>query len=371
MSSELIFTFGFLILVVAMLAIDLGVVNRKAHVVSVREALVWTCVWVGVAMLFYLFLYFNADWIHGDGLAEILGITGREPSEAEIAAYNHKASLEYLTGYLIEKALSVDNIFVMIVIFHSFRVDPKYYHKVLFWGILGAIVMRFSFIFLLGTLVERFTWILWIFGGILVYTGVKMLFEKGGLLNFSKENQEEEEEDFRKNKVVKWLSRRLRMTRSDHDGRFFTRIRIRPKDSATYRNLLFVTPLFFVLLVIEGADVIFAVDSIPAIFSVTTDKYIVFFSNIFAILGLRSLFFVLGGVMGKFRFLKPGLAVLLAFIGVKMLLPVIGTKLLPLMGMQPAGIHISTPVSLIVIVGILAVSIGLSLLVPERASERS
>ena len=352
---------GFLVLVAVMLAIDLGVVNRKAHVVSVREALIWTCVWIGLAMLFYLFLYFHADLIHGDGLAQILGISGREPTEAEIVAYRHKASLEYLTGYLIEKALSVDNIFVMIVIFHSFKVDPKYYHKVLFWGIIGAVVMRFAFIFLLGTLVENFAWILWIFGGILIYTGAKMLFEKGGLLNFSKEEEEKEEEDFRKNKVVKWLSRRLRLTRSEHGDKFFTRIRIRPRDSATYRNLLFATPLFMVLLVIEGADVIFAVDSIPAIFSVTTDKYIVFFSNIFAILGLRSLFFVLGGVMDKFRYLKPGLAILLSFIGVKMLLPAIGETLLPLLGLDAVPLHISTPVSLAVIVGILAVSIGASL----------
>jgi tellurite resistance protein TerC len=186
-----------------------------------------------------------------------------------------------------------------------------------------------------------------------------MLFEKGGLLNFSKAAEEEEETDFRKNKVVRWLSKRLRMTRSDHDGKFFTRIRIKPRDSATYRNLLFVTPLFLVLLVIEGADVIFAVDSIPAIFSVTTDKYIVFFSNIFAILGLRSLFFVLGGVMGKFRYLKPGLAVLLSFIGVKMLLAGI------------FHIEISTVVSLLAIVGILGISIGLSLAIPERQKQVS
>jgi tellurite resistance protein TerC len=212
--------------------------------------------------------------------------------------------------------------------------------------------MRFLFIFLSAALISRFAWVLWLFGGVLIFTGIKMAVEsiKTGL---GKE-EKEEQKDVRKNKVVRWLSRWLRLTRSDHDGRFFTRIRIRPRESATHRNMLFVTPLFLVLLVIEGSDVIFAVDSIPAIFSVTLDPYIVFFSNIFAMLGLRSLFFVVSGVMDKFAYLKTGLAVLLTFIGVKMLLHGI------------FHVSISTPVSLLIVVGILTVSILASRLFPPK-----
>jgi tellurite resistance protein TerC len=354
---------GFLVLVAVMLAIDLGLVNKKDHVVSVREALVWTCVWIGTAMLFYLFIALRAEWIHGittfEHLAEInalhnhgLKLDPAAPLEEGIKAYRHAMSLEYLTGYLIEKALSVDNIFVMIMIFLSFRVDPKYYHKILFWGIIGAVVMRFAFIFAAAALVQRFSWVLWIFGGILVFTGLKMFFDK---------NDEGEEKDMKKHPLVRFISKRFRMTRSDYGGRFFVRL----------RRHRYITPLFLVLLVIEGSDVIFAVDSIPAIFSVTLDPYIVFFSNIFAILGLRSLFFVLSGVMGKFAYLQTGLAVLLTFIGVKMLLPVIGGKLLPLVGLNGFDGHISTPVSLVIIVGILAVSIIVSLVFPPRPKEEA
>ncbi len=303
MSSEALFMIGFLVLVAAMLAIDLGVVNKKAHVVSMREALVWTGVWIGTALLFYVFLLCRGELLHG--------ITGLAP--AELAAYRQTISLEYLTGYLIEKALSVDNIFVMIVIFQSFCVDPRHYHKVLFWGILGAIVMRFAFIFAGVALVERFNWVLWVFGAFLVFTGVKFFFGR---------NADGEEKDITQNRLVRFVQRHLHLP-----------------------------PLLLVVLVIEASDVIFAVDSIPAIFSVTLDPYIVFFSNIFAILGLRSLFFVLSGFMGKFRYLKTGLAVLLTFIGVKMLLHGI------------FHIPIGTGLSLAIIVGILAISIAASVIV--------
>jgi tellurite resistance protein TerC len=242
----------------------------------------------------------------------------------------------------------------MIMIFLSFKVDPKYHHKILFWGIIGAVVMRFAFIFLAAALIQRFVWVMWIFGGILIFTGIKMFLEKKG---------DEEEKDMRQNKAVRWLSKRLPMTLSDHGGTFFTRL--------IGRKYLYVTPLFLVLLVIEGSDVIFAVDSIPAIFSVTLDPYIVFFSNIFAILGLRSLFFVLSGVMNRFAYLKTGLAVLLTFIGVKMLLPVIGKELLPLLGMEAINLHISTPVSLLMVLGILALSIVASLIFPPAAKQDS
>jgi tellurite resistance protein TerC len=325
MSSEVVFMGGFLVLVAVMLAIDLGLVNKRDHVVTLREALMWTGVWVGVAMLFWVFLFFRGELLHG-----VEGLSG-----AELAAYRRELSLEYLTGYLIEKALSVDNIFVMIMIFLSFRVDPKYYHKILFWGILGAVVMRFAFIFTAAALVSRFAWVLWIFGGILVFSGIKLFFEK---------DEPESEKDMKKHPLVRFISKRFRMTRKDYDGRFIVKL----------RRHWYITPLLLVLVVIEASDVIFAVDSIPAIFSVTLDPYIVFFSNIFAILGLRSLFFVLSSVLGKFHYLKTGLAVLLTFIGAKMLLHGI------------FHITITTGVSLIVIVGILALSVVASLVFPKR-----
>ncbi len=343
--SEIIFMGGFLLLVTLMLAVDLGLVNRKAHVVSFREALVWTCVWIGMALLFYVFIRFHAEWIHGIKTFEELahfnvkhghGIA-LDPAlglDANIEMYRRAMSLEYLTGYLIEKALSVDNIFVMIMIFLSFKVDPKYYHKILFWGILGAVVMRFLFIFLSAALIQRFEWILWIFGAILVFTGIKMFLERN----------KKEEMDMRRHPVVRFVSKRFRMTRTDYEGKFFIRL----------RGMLYITPLFLVLLIIEGSDVIFAVDSIPAIFSVTLDPYIVFYSNIFAILGLRALFFVLNSVVDKFAYLKIGLAVLLVFIGAKMLLHGI------------FHIDISTMVSLLAILGILAASVAASLLFPPK-----
>ncbi len=349
MSAEVIFMGGFLVLVAAMLAIDLGLVNKKDHVVSLREALVWTGVWIGTALVFWLFVVLRAEWIHGittfEELQRINTLHGHglqldpaAPLEEGIRAYRQAMSLEYLTGYLIEKALSVDNIFVMIMIFLSFRVEPKYYHKILFWGIIGAVVLRFIFIFAAAALIQRFAWVLWIFGGILIVSGIRLLFEKGN---------GEGEKDMKKHPLVKFISKRFRMTRSDYGGKFFVRL----------RRHWYITPLFLVLMVIEGSDVIFAVDSIPAIFSVTLDPYIVFFSNIFAILGLRSLFFVLSGVMGKFAWLKTGLAVLLTFIGAKMLLHGI------------FHISISTGASLLVVVGILALSIVASLLFPPKAKQ--
>ena len=345
MTSEILFMGGFLLLVTLMLAVDLGLVNRKDHVVSFREAIVWTGIWIGMALLFYLFIRLHAEWIHGittfGQLEHFNAKHGHnitlDPAlgfDANIEMYRRAMSLEYITGYLIEKALSVDNIFVMIMIFLGFRVDPRYYHKILFWGIIGAVVMRFLFIFLSAALIQRFEWILWIFGAVLVVTGVKMFLERN----------KKEEMDMKRHPVVRFVSKRFRMTRTDYGGRFFVRL----------RGMLYMTPLFLVLLIIEASDVIFAVDSIPAIFSVTLDPYIVFFSNIFAILGLRSLFFVLNSVVDKFAYLKTGLAALLVFIGCKMLLHGI------------FHIDISTAASLLAIVGILAASIAASLLFPPK-----
>jgi tellurite resistance protein TerC len=244
-------------------------------------------------------------------------------------------SLEFITGYLLEYALSVDNIFVIILIFSSFGVRPKYFKKVLFWGVLGAIIMRFVFIFVGSALMQRFEWIIYIFGLLLVYQGGKIFFEGG----------EEEKIDPAKHPVVKFAAKYLPV---------FPRY-VREHFFVLKEGKWLVTPLFVVVLIVEFTDLIFAVDSVPAVFSVTKDPYVVFFSNIFAIMGLRSMFFFLSNIMGLFRFLKYGLGVLLVFIGGKML----AHHQLEAMGFQ-------TVYSLYVILGILAVSILASVVIPEK-----
>src|SRR5574344_847706 len=344
--SEFIFMLGFLVLVTIMLTLDLGVFHKKDHVITFKEAAIWTAVWIGTALLFCLFIYLRAEWIHGiDSPEKLMAINTRhghnlqfdwtKPFADNIQLYREAMSLEYLTGYLVEKSLSIDNIFVMIMIFMAFGVDKKYYHRVLFFGILGAIVLRFIFIFAAAALIQRFHWILLLFGVVLIYTGAKMFLQRN----------KKETIDTAHHPIVKFLTKHHLATSefSGHD--FFVKI--------NYRWLC--TPLFVVLMIIEVSDVIFAFDSIPAIFSITQDPYIVFFSNIFAILGLRSLFFMLESVMDKFAYLKIGLAVLLTFIGVKMLLP------------DLLDIHIGTGVSLIVILGILVVSILCSIFFPPKA----
>jgi tellurite resistance protein TerC len=260
---------GFTVFVLLMLALDLGVFNRKDHVVGFKEAGLWSCVWVTLSLIFNagLFWKFGSD-----------------------------RGLEFLTGYLIEKSLSVDNIFVFIVIFGSLRIPPVYQHRVLYWGILSALVMRAAMIFAGVAMLQRFHWLIYVFGVFLIYTGVKLYLDR---------NKEEHPE----NSKAMQLIRRLVPSTDQFAGHdFFTRIDGR----------LVATPLFMALVLIEVSDVIFAVDSIPAIFAVTTDPFIVFTSNIFAILGLRSLFFILAGLVERFRYLKIGLAVVLAFVGTKM-----------------------------------------------------
>jgi tellurite resistance protein TerC len=252
-----------------------------------------------------------------------------------LALYRSNLSLEFITGYVVEYALSVDNIFVMVLIFTAFAVDPKYYHKVLIWGIIGAIVMRFLFIFLGSALIDRFHWVLYIFGAFLVYTGIMMFINRN----------QRQEIDTENHSVVKFTSRYFAVHPRFEQGKFFF--------NAGGRKL--ITPLFLVLMIIEVSDLVFDVDSIPAIFSVTKDPYIVFFSNIFAILGLRSMFFLLVNIIEKFRFLKVGLSALLAFIGLKML-----------GGDYAAKLGLTTGVSLLVILGILAISIIASLLIPGK-----
>ncbi len=343
--NEVIFLLGFIALVALLLGLDLGVFHKKDHIIEFKEAAIWTAVWIGTALLFYLFIFFKAELIHGpQTIADLQDLNFRHGHglvldnvtfEEGLHLYRRAMSMEYITGYLIEKALSVDNIFVMIMIFMAFGVEKKYYHRVLFFGILGAIVLRFIFIFTASALIQKFHWILLVFGGVLIYTGVKMFIDRN----------KREEMDTANHPVVKFFAKRKLSTSEFYGHDFFHKIDAR----------WLCTPLFLVLMVIEFSDVIFAFDSIPAIFSVTQDPFIVFCSNIFAILGLRSLFFMLESVMDKFYYLKIGLSVLLTFIGVKMLLPFINES-----------ITIGTGTSLIVIVVILVVSILASVWFPPK-----
>jgi tellurite resistance protein TerC len=254
----------------------------------------------------------------------------------QLAIFQNNLSLEFITGYLVEYSLSADNVFVFILIFNSFGVQKRYYKKILVWGILGAIILRLIFIFLGAALLQKFDWIIYVFGAFLVYTGVKILFTK----------QHDEEINPSEHPIVKFLSRFFNVYHRNVIGRFFVRMKT---------GKLFITPIFVSVVVIAFTDILFAVDSIPAIFSISKDPYIVFFSNVFAVMGLRSLFFFLSNLMGLFRFLPMGLGVLLSFVGLKML----GHHYLTEIGF-------GTLSSLAVIVGILATSIILSLLFPEK-----
>lgn len=260
---------GFAVLVVAVLAIDLGVFNRKAHVVHPREALIWTGVWVALALGFGGFV-----WQH----------------------FSASAAEEFITGYAIEKALSVDNLFVMYAIFTAFSIPPLYQHRVLFWGIIGAVVMRTLMVFAGVALLASFHWLIFIFGGFLIVTGIKMLVRK------------DERPHPENSRVLRAIKKLVPVSDELHDGKMFVRV----------RGALMVTPLFLTLVAIEASDAVFAVDSIFAIFAVTTDPFIVLTSNVFAILGLRSLYFVLSGAAERFKYVQPGLALVLVFVGVKM-----------------------------------------------------
>lgn len=295
---------GFNVFILALLALDLGVFHRKSHVVSLRESLAWTGVWVALALVF------NAGVWHYAGQAR---------------------ALEFFTGYLIEKSLSVDNVFVFALLFSYFAVPPVYQHKVLFWGILGALIMRAVMIALGAVLIARFAWIIYVFGAFLILTGIKLIVKR------------EEEIHPEHNPVVRWFKQLMPVTPDYRGDKFFVR----------ENGIRMATPLFIVLLLVEFTDLIFAVDSIPAIFAVTTDPFIVYTSNVFAILGLRSLYFALAGVMDKFHYLKIGLGVVLSFVGVKMILAHTAWK-------------IDTLVSLGVIVLILTTSVVCSLVKPKQ-----
>lgn len=267
--AELLPWAGFLLVVTILLALDLGVFNRTPHVVKLSEALGWVVVWVSLALAFNGYVYYSR---------------GAE------------AATEFFAGYLLEQSLSVDNIFVIILILRYFKVAPQYHHKVLFWGIIGAIVMRGVMIGVGAALINAFDWIFYVFGAFLIFTGIKMALSS------------EESTDMENNTAVKLSRRFLRITNDYHQDRFSV-----VKDGVRY-----FTPLFVVLLTIEFTDLIFAVDSIPAIFAITDDTFIVFTSNIFAVMGLRSMFFAVSGVMNLFHYLKYGLSLILSFIGVKM-----------------------------------------------------
>src|SRR5262245_59519953 len=292
---------GFSVFILTMLSLDLGLFNRKSHTITYREAWIWSAVWISLAMIFagIVFAYYGSD----------LG-------------------LKFLTGYLIELSLSVDNLFVFLLIFSYFRVPAKFQHRVLFWGVMGALVMRLTMIFIGAALINRFHWIIYIFGAFLVYTGIKMF------------RQEETDIQPEHNPVVRLVTRFLPITRYYEESKFFTRVGHRRTG----------TLLLLLLVVVAVTDLVFAVDSIPAIFAITTNTFIVYTSNVFAILGLRSMYFLLAGVIDKFLYLRTGLAIVLTFIGLKMLL---------------VAVHIEIPIwaSLLFVAIVLAGSVVASLLI--------
>jgi tellurite resistance protein TerC len=310
MSSESIASpmawIAFVGLIVALLAVDLGVFHRRSHAVSLREAAIWSGVWIALAALFGVGLFL----VHGQELA-----------------------LEFTAGYLLEKAMAVDNIFVFVILFQVFAIPAVYQHRVLFWGVLGALVMRAAFIVAGGAFLHRFHFAVYLFGAILAFTGIKLLLQR------------HKDFDPANSRAIRLFRRFLPTTSELHGGRFTVR----------QGGRMLATPLFAALIAMEAADLVFSLDSIPAVYAVTNDSFIVFTSNIFAMLGLRSLYFLLAGVIERFAYLKIGLSLVLIFVGAKMLASDI--------------VHVPTVASLAVIVGILAVSIVVSLLRPKAVTQ--
>jgi len=304
MADSTLLWVGFNVFVLLMVALDLGVFNRKAHSISVKEALTWSAVWITLALAFCGGIYYYQ---------------GRE------------LALQFLSGYLIEKSLSVDNIFVFLLLFSYFKVKAEHQHTVLEWGIIGALVMRGILIVIGSALIQQFEWILYIFGAFLIYTGIKMGLQK-----------EDDQIDPTHNPIFKLARRWFPVTPNYVGKKFFV----------MQNGRRFITPLFLVLLVVETTDLVFALDSIPAIFAVSKDSFIVYTSNVFAIMGLRSLYFALAGVMELFHYLKLGLAAILTFVGVKMIIE--------------AWVHIDTLLSLGIIIGVLVLSVVASLVWPKN-----
>ena len=341
---EILMFGGFLVIITFFLFLDIGIFNKENKPVSFKSALMWTIVWVSLALIFWGMIYFFGDQIHSpQNLEELQNLVARyghpiklieSDFEASLLLYRQNLGLEFITGYLIEYSLSVDNIFVILMIFYSFNLQKKYYHKVLFWGILGAVVMRFLFIFISAALIQKFSWLLYGFGALLVITGIKMFLDRN----------HESHIDTARHPIIRFVEKYFRVDKTDNSGQFFV----------TIDHKIHITTLFIVLLVVEFSDVIFAVDSIPAIFSVTLDPYIVYFSNIFAIIGLRSLFFLVENIVQRFWFLKIGLSILLAFIGTKMLIH--------------SFYAMPTLQSLIIILAILSGSVLISILFPKKTT---
>lgn len=294
---------GFSVFILLMLSLDLGLLNRKAHTIKYREAAIWSAVWVALASIFAGLVFYYQGTTRG---------------------------LEFVTGYLIELSLSVDNLFVFLLVFSYFKVPAKYQHRVLFWGVMGALVMRLTMIFVGAALIQRFEWIIYIFGAFLVYTGIKM---------FRQEELDIQPED---NPVVRLVTRFIPISHHYDEQKFFTRI----------NGKLTGTLLLLVLVIVEVTDLVFAVDSIPAIFAITTNTFIVYTSNVFAILGLRSMYFLLAGVVEKFQYLKMGLAIVLTFIGLKMLVVAV-------------GIHVPIWISLVFVAVVLISSVAASIIWPK------
>lgn len=348
LSNETLFFGAFTVFVIFIMLIDLGIFTKqKSHIVSFKEAGIWSAVWVALSIAFYFFLKKFGYLVHDvSDMAHLQSIVDKYAQHVKLLPGDFKGSLqifqnnmalEYITGYLVEYSLSADNIFVFILIFSSFGVHEKFYKKVLIWGISGAVVLRFVFIFVGSALLQQFEWIIYIFGAFLVYTGINILFQK----------EEDEQIDPNNHFAVKFASKYFNVYHRNVVDHFFI-------FNKRYKKW-YITPIFVVVIVIAFTDLIFAVDSIPAIFSITKDPYIVFFSNVFAIMGLRSMFFFLSSIMDKFHYLKPGLGILLSFIGLKML----GHHYLEAWGFK-------TVYSLYIIIGILAVAVLASLLFPKK-----
>lgn len=305
---EIVSTLIFLVFIIAVLLVDLLLIGRKVHIISMREAAIWSIIWITLGLSFYFVLLYFGHLLHGiESLERLQEIAGRHNPYLEfktatfeemLKEYKKSQAINYISGYFIEKTLSIDNVFVILMILQSFSVPHKDYKLVLFWGILGAIVLRFVFIFAGVAIIHKFEWVLLVFGGFLLFQGLKIFFEK---------------EKKGKNPKDSWLIKYV--------GRHINIYPEYTKDSFWFREngKLFFTPLFLVLIVVEFSDLVFAFDSIPAVFAVSMDPFIVFFSNVFAIMGLRSLFFLIANIVDKFRFLKPGVAILLIFVGFKLL----------------------------------------------------
>jgi tellurite resistance protein TerC len=359
---------GFIGLVMLFLALDLGVFHREAHEVTMKESVIWSCIWLACGLSFtgFIYLAYQHHWL-GLGLDTPV-YAGGAIALGEVTGGT--AAIQYLTGYVVEKSLAMDNIFVIAMIFGYFAIPAKYQHRVLFWGIIGALIMRGAMIYLGAELIMNYTWILIVFGLFLILTAVKM-----ALIN--------SHSDPGKNPVVK-LAKRFFRTVDFYDGqKFFTRRTVAPsysKDAATGKEVQLpaeagtlsarwaITPLFLALIMVEITDLVFAVDSIPAIFAITPDPFIVFTSNIFAILGLRALYFCLAALIAKFRYLKPALILILGFVGIKLLL-LAGPPYLNDLGLSAAeikSIKIDPFVSLVIVLGTLAVATVMSVLIPNK-----